>query len=306
MYDPTMTTPSRPDCISSCSVAAWRAAASPRAKSRRSAAQCASWRADQPAWGLRRRTVSYSAAARSKSALPMKKARARAPWDGASAGSRASARWTASIPSSSRPSDVSAEPSSFQASTRSGASSMARRNDSIARSCSSGVDEVGGLHVAGRAELEMGARVPGVEGHRALEEQHRPVERLVALDAQVQHALGEGLVRLHDVRLLAPAGVVGRGGRAGPRRARPPGDPGGRRSRPCGRPPWPCARRRPSPPRSRARSRARCRPGADSRRSRPSARPARARRGWPGPRRRARRPIPSCAALRRRARARRR
>ena len=57
----------------------------------------------------------------------------------------------------------------------------------------------------GRAELQVRARVAGIEGDRALEEQHGAVEGLVALQAEVQHPLGEGLVGLHHVRLLAAA-----------------------------------------------------------------------------------------------------
>ena len=65
-----------------------------------------------------------------------------------------------------------------------------------------GQHQVGGLDVVGGAELEVGAGVARVQRHRALEEEHRAVQRLVALQPEVQHAAGEGLVGVDHVRLL--------------------------------------------------------------------------------------------------------
>ena len=55
--------------------------------------------------------------------------------------------------------------------------------------------------------MQVGARVARIERDRALEEQRRAVERLLALGLEVEQALGEGLVGREAVRLLGPGGA---------------------------------------------------------------------------------------------------
>ena len=61
--------------------------------------------------------------------------------------------------------------------------------------------QVVGLGCIRDAELQVRARVTGIEIDRALEQHHRAVERFVALGPQVEYAFGERLIGAHHSSL---------------------------------------------------------------------------------------------------------
>ena len=198
-----MTNPSRPERRDSCRSAARRATSSPRSNSCRRARQWASWSANHPASGSRSRAL-----------LEVRRGLAQTPLSDEQRPSHGRQRpGVLGGELEGPPEGVEALRGAAEA--QEGAPHQApgpgRGRPALEGPAEAGqgpVVELGEGQVVrlggvGVSQLDEGPDVGGVEGHRALEEQDRPVQRLVALDLQVDQAPGEGLVGLHHERLLA-------------------------------------------------------------------------------------------------------